>query len=57
MTIQQIIEKDGLKNLCKLFGWQGGTREQVKTEMRRRFAKNGIAEHKITGQLVTLNFK
>lgn len=48
-TVDSIAEKVGLKGLCEMFGWQGGTIHQAKEEIRRRLGNEGICPRKKDG--------
>jgi hypothetical protein len=58
MTIDKLIEKEGgLSEICKMFGWQGGTIHQAQQAIREKLAKQGIVEHKDTKELIQLAIK
>lgn len=44
----------GLEGACKVFGWQGGTIHQAKTELMRRLAQKGIQEYTVYGKCFRL---
>lgn len=49
-TIDKLIDAHGLAYFCEMFGWQGGTRAQVISECRKRWAADGIVIDK-NGQI------
>lgn len=54
MTIRQIIEQEGLAEICRLAGWQGGTVHQAETWAKAKLASHGVFEHKDTKELITI---
>jgi hypothetical protein len=54
MTMDELIASEGgFENVLNILGWQGGTIQQVKNEIRKRMSGGGIYEN-IEGQWVKL---
>lgn len=46
-TLDEMVDAlGGLSGLCEVFGWQGGTIHQAKSELKERLAPMGVFENK-----------
>ena len=52
-----IDREGGLEKVCQIFGWQGGTVHQVRTEIDRRLSIDGIWYDKARDVFITLQVK
>lgn len=54
MTIRELIDSEGLENICAMAGWQGGTIHQAEVWVKAKLKKHGVFTHKDTGELITI---